>query len=92
MENVNIFMAGSKIPCTVCNGECVNRGWHLTNAKFCSIECMIGYIETINTILDNFEEKIKTIEKKIEAQEKFIKKTEEEKKKTKKFNRKRNHQ
>jgi len=80
MENAKIFIKDScTIPCTVCKRECLNKGWHLANGNFCSIECMCRFIEKINLILDDFEQKINELENKIIAQEKFIKKTEGDK-------------
>jgi hypothetical protein len=75
MDEMRIIIKDNcQIPCTVCKGECLNKGWHLTNGNFCSIECMCRYIECINLILDEFEQKIKIIENRIELQEKLIKK------------------
>jgi hypothetical protein len=66
MENVKILMADTgKIPCIVCKGECLNKGWHLANGNFCSTECMCDFINNINLIFVDMEENIKTLENRI---------------------------
>lgn len=71
MENVRILLKDTrKIPCSVCKKDCHNTGWHLANGNFCSIRCMSWFVENINLILSDMEQRIKDMEKKINEIEK----------------------